>query len=162
MNVDLEETLAAMGAEYRDFALRFKNADGAAAPDVRRVRRGFFRRFAAPAAAAALAAAALSPLFTGRSGAPASAAPRASEYSLALSGGGCIDEIVDSQNADGSWGNDFLTRQNAAALRNVASCSVPYRRALRYLRSKGLRPLTDEEMRLRVSLYEKSASGDRT
>ncbi|MBQ6137808.1 MAG: hypothetical protein IJI73_10615, partial [Kiritimatiellae bacterium] len=57
--------------------------------------------------------------------------------------------ILASQRADGSWTNDFITRQNAAALRRgeSAAAKVAYRRAVRYLRSRGLSPLSDEELR---------------
>ncbi len=59
--------------------------------------------------------------------------------------------LVASQRADGSWANDYLTRQNAAALRDAggSSARLAYRRALRYLRTKGLQPLTREELRAR-------------
>ena len=62
-----------------------------------------------------------------------------------------VAAIVRTQHADGSWDNDFLTRQNAAALR-AASGDAPriaYRRAVRYLRAKGLTPLSDAELRAR-------------
>ncbi len=59
--------------------------------------------------------------------------------------------IVASQRSDGSWANDWITRQNAAALRDAQSdeMRVAYRKAVRYLRSKGLAPLTGEELRAR-------------
>lgn len=62
-----------------------------------------------------------------------------------------LSAIIASQRADGGWSNDFLTMQNAAALRNCrdAEGSVAYRRAVRYLRTRGLRPLSDEELRRR-------------
>lgn len=62
-----------------------------------------------------------------------------------------LRSIVASQRADGSWSNDFLTRQNAAALRGAtdAAALVAYKRALRYLRSRGLVPLTDAELKAR-------------
>lgn len=62
-----------------------------------------------------------------------------------------LELIVATQRADGSWTNDFLTRQNAAALRvsSDARMRVAYRRAVRYLRSKGLSPLTDAELKAR-------------
>ena len=49
-----------------------------------------------------------------------------------------IVEIIRTQRPDGSWGNDFLTVQNALALERHGETGVPYRRAKRYLRSKGL------------------------
>lgn len=51
-----------------------------------------------------------------------------------------IDEIIRTQNPDGSWQTDFLTRRNADAL---LACSSPeaklaYRKAMRNLRARGL------------------------
>jgi len=48
--------------------------------------------------------------------------------------------MIASQNADGSWQNDFLTRRNAAVL---AKCDgmearVAYKKAMRNLRAKGI------------------------
>ncbi len=72
-----------------------------------------------------------------------------------------LEAIVASQRADGSWSNDFLTRQNAAALRASGEdrMRVAYRRAVRYLRSKGLSPLTDEELRQRGKYAAKALAG---
>ena len=67
-----------------------------------------------------------------------------------------LKELVASQRADGSWDNDFLTRQNAAALRGVAVARVPYRKAVRYLKAKGLSPLTDAELRARGAFAAQS------
>ena len=60
-----------------------------------------------------------------------------------------VRSIIAAQNADGSWETVFLTRQNAAALGAVddACARVAYRRAVRYLKQKGLSPLTDSELR---------------
>ncbi len=62
-----------------------------------------------------------------------------------------LASIVTSQRADGSWQNDFLTQQNAAALRSATGCEerIAYKKAVRYLRTRGLKPLTDEELRIR-------------
>jgi len=62
-----------------------------------------------------------------------------------------LEAIVASQRCDGSWANDWLTRQNAAALRDAQTdeMRVAYRKAVRYLRSKGLAPLTGDELRER-------------
>lgn len=61
------------------------------------------------------------------------------------------DSIVRDQRADGSWANDFLTRQNAAALRNATDEEgrIAYKKAVRYLRAKGLRPLSEDELKAR-------------
>lgn len=56
-----------------------------------------------------------------------------------------IEEIKRTQKPDGSWHNDLLTRQNATALMKVDKSSLAYRKAMRYLRSKGLSPLSDSE-----------------
>ena len=60
-----------------------------------------------------------------------------------------LASIVNSQRADGSWENDFLTQQNAAALRSSTNPEerIAYKKAVRYLRARGLKPLTDEELR---------------
>ena len=72
-----------------------------------------------------------------------------------------LEAIVASQRADGSWSNDFITRQNAAALR--ASCDermrIAYCRAVRYLRSRGLSPLTDDELKVRGKYAAKVLAG---
>ena len=56
-----------------------------------------------------------------------------------------IEEIKRTQKPDGSWNNDLLTRQNATALKKVDDSSLAYRKAMRYLRSKGLSPHSDSE-----------------
>ena len=63
-----------------------------------------------------------------------------------------LDAILASQRQDGSWDNDFITCQNAAALRHGrdADSRVAYRKAVRYLKSKGLAPLSDDQLRARV------------
>ncbi|MBR2938388.1 MAG: hypothetical protein IKC15_00835, partial [Kiritimatiellae bacterium] len=54
-----------------------------------------------------------------------------------------VAEILRTQNADGSWQTDFLTRQNARLLASVDSpaASLARRRALRNLRVRGLAEL---------------------
>jgi len=62
-----------------------------------------------------------------------------------------LASILASQRPDGSWDNDFITRQNAAALRNApdANMHIAYKKAVRYLKSRGLRPLSDDELKAR-------------
>ena len=86
MTADLEETLGALGADFRDFAVRFRRADAVCASPRLSRGSGTFRMFAASAAAAAVAAAAILPVFVGKTAAPETAAPRASVYVLAFSG----------------------------------------------------------------------------
>ena len=73
-------------------------------------------------------------------------------YTLAYMGNSAKDEIIRTQNPDGSWENDFMTMQNAAALRVIDSTCIAYRKALRYLRSRGLSPITDAELRARSNI----------
>lgn len=145
MSEDLEETLAELGPKYRALVGRMRSAfpeERSASPSR---RLSPFRRFA-PAAvlAASLAVAlALSAVFSG-GGTRSCGAGR--DYLLAYGGADAVGEILRTQGADGSWKNDFITRQNAAALKGVAGAEAAYLRALRYLRAKGLRPLSDEEL----------------
>jgi ABC-type multidrug transport system fused ATPase/permease subunit len=68
------------------------------------------------------------------------------EYAFAHRGDAAVEEIIRRQRIDGSWGTDFLTRQNAAALKLVPSARSAYKKALRYLRSKGLQPMSEAEL----------------
>jgi hypothetical protein len=66
-------------------------------------------------------------------------------YRLAYSkSSDAIDRILETQAPNGSWQNDFLTQQNAAALKEHShdnnNVRIAYLRAARYLRSKGLSP----------------------
>jgi hypothetical protein len=66
----------------------------------------------------------------------------AREYQLAVvRDDRAVQEMIRTQRADGGWGSDFLTRQNAAALRLCAGedARLAYRRAARNLRLRGLR-----------------------
>ena len=51
-----------------------------------------------------------------------------------------VAEMIATQNPDGSWQNDFLTRRNAAALKdsdNLAA-QIAYKKAMRNLRARGV------------------------
>jgi hypothetical protein len=167
MNADLEKTIADLGGEYRAVVDRLAASP---TPEWRPVRvpsllkcwmstRGGFAatRLAAASLVAACAAAvafacAKAPAGDGAQVALARTAP--AQYTLAFASGDsrAVGEIVKTQLADGSWGSDWLTRQNAAALRLADPSGVAYRRALRYLRAKGLSPLTDAELRERANM----------
>jgi len=165
MNADLEKTLDELGPAYRDMVLKMK-----AAPEASPVGRPFspfgasarrpasgrvpYLVAAALAAFVALAVVVRSAFAPGGAGASAVHNP----YTLAYGGmsESAVDEMLRTQRPDGSWANDFITRQNAAALRGVASASVAYRRAVRYLRSKGLSPLSPAELRERGALAAKT------
>ena len=134
MSKDLEETLDEMGPEYRAVVARLRAAyeDAGEATAGRGLRIGGW-----------LVAASL--LFLLGMGVffwviPGSRAVRASlaraphEYVMS------VEEMIASQNADGSWQNDFLTRRNAEALRvcSTPAARIAYKKALRNLRSKGV------------------------
>lgn len=147
MTKDLEETLAELGPGYREVVDRLRSCQAPAQMP---------RRFAPmPYLAAASVAAALAGIACVYALRPAdgeSAARRA--YTAAyVRDDAALESIVESQLADGSWANDFLTRQNAAALRCAAGrrAAIAYKKAARYLKSKGLKPLTEEELALRAA-----------
>ena len=51
-----------------------------------------------------------------------------------------ISEMIATQNPDGSWKNDFLTRRNAAALKACGdpAARIAYKKAARNLRLRGI------------------------
>ena len=140
MTRDLEETLTELGPAYRDVVSRLQAAY-APAPVSRPPRRDVFRRAACLAAAMLLLVLGVAALFVARRPAGPEPAYGGSEYRLAFTRGeGAIAEMIRTQNADGSWKNDFLTRQNAEALRHCSSLEahVAYKKALRNLRFRGI------------------------
>jgi hypothetical protein len=151
MSRDLEETLAELGPEYRTVVDRLRAAYPdveVAAPRRRRVvRRPFFAAAASAAGLLAAASVALALFFCAPHDRRSAEGAFTGVYSLAYSGD--VESLLRTQRADGSWDNDFLTRQNAAALRfakGLEGADVAYRRAVRYLRTKGLSPLSDAEL----------------
>ena len=171
MNADLEKTVGELGPGYRDVVARLR-----AAREVEPARFGIKDRapgraatwcgarspFSYLAAASLVAALALAVLYVMPRGGGAAAEVPLTVYTVAYAPTEeALEAIVASQRADGSWSNDFLTRQNAAALRASGEdrMRVAYRRAVRYLRSKGLSPLTDEELRQRGEYAAKTLTG---
>lgn len=168
MNADLENQLNEMGFAYRAVVDRLlvvavpdavQSDDG---PETSRLGRVVRRAVGYLVAAGVLMLIGLGVVFQAKTIRDAetraaavriAAAPRI--YTLAYAGdAAAVDEIVRSQRSDGSWANDFLTEQNAAVLRTAGTgagkaVTVAYRRAVRYLRSRGLRPLSDAELRKR-------------
>lgn len=168
MNADLEQQLNEMGLAYRAVVDRLlvaavpdavRSGEGAGLSRLGRVMR---RATGYLVAAGVLALVGLGVVFQAKAVRDAetradavrvAAAPRI--YTLAYAGdAAAVDEIVRTQRSDGSWANDFLTEQNAAVLRAAGAGAgkagtVAYRRAVRYLRSRGLRPLSDAELRKR-------------
>ena len=165
MNGDLESTLNELGPEYRDVVARLKIArevepSGARVFPLPRVE---WRRHVGYLVAASLfVALGLSIFMQDAANAPRSPYEAARIYTVAYAPTEeALEVIVASQRADGSWTNDFITRQNAAALRvsDDARMKIAYRRAVRYLRSKGLSPLTDEELKLRGEYAARALAG---
>ena len=147
MTKDLEETLAGLGPGYRAVVDRLT---AGATVEPRSGRRALAlpppasaaRRAPLLAAAALLAVLAIGTVFFrggGHDVPPAVHAAR--EYRLAeIHDGLAVEEMIRTQNADGSWRNDFLTRRNAEALARCphAGAKVAYKKAMRNLRVRGL------------------------
>ena len=148
MTKDLEETLAVMGPAYRAVVDRLINGAEASPRPGRRAlafppRRQAFSRLPLRAAAALLILLGLGLVFLRREFRPATAPTpgAAREYRLADTPGiEAVEEMIRTQNADGSWQNDFLTRRNAAALAHseLVEARVAYKKAMRNLRVRGL------------------------
>ncbi len=154
MSRDLEEQLNELGPEYREVVSRLRAAyrpleverpAGAAHPArivgwsaaylvaaSLLVLVGLVAIFRAKGPRAVEAAA---PVYTVR------VTDAASAYRLAeIRNDAAVKEMIRTQNPDGSWRNDFLTRRNAAALANCrdADACIAYKKAMRNLRSRGL------------------------
>ena len=135
MNRDLEEQLNEMGPEYRAVALRLRAAREAQGAGKREKGKGKREWLVA---ASLLIIAGLSAIFiqsnnrTIEQSSNPQFAPR--EYRASVS------EMIATQNPDGSWQNDFLTRRNAEALKLCGdpAAQVAYRKAVRNLRVRGV------------------------
>lgn len=141
MTKDLEETLQELGFEYRAVVGRLRAAYEPPCGSVAKARRrsrfvGAFGLGAAGLAASLLVALAMGVVF--RPSAHSVRTPTAAnEYALAQSrSAAAVAEMIRTQNPDGSWKTDYLTRQNAAALRLCASgeAQLAYKKAMRNLR----------------------------
>ena len=146
MNRDLEEQLDELGPAYRAVVARLR-AGREAEPAGRGARsssgtrsssNSSFSRQAYLVAASLLVAVALGVFFSQSVNPPISQSvnsPRAPrEYVMT------VPEMLATQNPDGSWQNDFLTRRNAEALRLCAGeeARIAYKKAMRNLRVRGL------------------------
>ena len=132
MSRDLEEQLSEMGPEYRAVVLRLRAA---------REEQGI--RDQGSGIRGWLVAASLF-LLVGLGIFFATSRPRnlvtsqpaygAHEYQMD------VLEMIATQNPDGSWKNDFLTRRNAAALKVCGdpAAQIAYRKAVRNLRLRGI------------------------
>ena len=132
MSRDLEEQLSEMGPEYRAVVLRLR-----AAREAQGIRdqgsgiRGWL------VAASLFLLVGLGIFFaTSRPRNLVTSQPAygAHEYQMD------VLEMIATQNPDGSWKNDFLTRRNAAALKVCGDpvAQVAYKKAARNLRLRGI------------------------
>ena len=146
MTKDLEDTLVGLGPGCRAVVDRLV-AGAEAEPRPGRAAAVFPRRRTlgrAPllAAASLLVLLGTCALLLRDAERPAATTPAAArEYRLAEAcDSGAVAEMIRTQNADGSWQNDFLTQRNAAALARChgADAKVAYKKAMRNLRVRGL------------------------
>ena len=135
MSRDLEEQLDEMGPEYRAVAARLRAGCEAQNFSVFRLKSKVLRPVLAAASLSALIG--LGVLFLEqqdirRETEDESFAPR--EYRASVA------EMIATQNPDGSWKNDFLTRRNAAALKVCGdpAAQIAYKKAVRNLRLRGI------------------------
>ena len=147
MSMDLEEQLDEMGPEYRAVVMRLRMAqnagtreEGTGKRERGRGNRGWL------IAASLLVILGLGVFF--QTSHPLTLSPShlltlspshpvirgAHEYQMD------IPEIIATQNPDGSWKNDFLTRRNAAALKACGdpAARIAYKKAARNLRLRGI------------------------
>ena len=149
MSNDLEQQLDEMGPEYRAVVARLRAAQGA--EDLRRetgdARRGFaFLGSGLAHKVSCLSSQVLWPVLLAASllviagfavvfrDSPTSSVRVPREYCAS------VDEMIATQNPDGSWKNDFLTRRNAEVLKACATpaATIAYKKAMRNLRVKGV------------------------
>ena len=153
MSTDLESQLNELGPEYRAVVARLRSGREVT-PSVSRSssRVGspsayIFRLVPYLTAASLLLLMGLGVLFLACGGRETADVRRevagAREYQLAvLDSEASMREMIATQNADGSWKNDFLTRRNADTLKRWGArhpaAHVAYKKALRNLRVRGL------------------------
>ena len=132
MSRDLDVQLKEMGPEYRAVVVRLREAQGAGKREEGRGKRGWL------IAASILVILGLSAIFIQSNNRTIEQSNNSlfgpSEYRASVS------EMIATQNPDGSWKNDFLTRRNAAALKTCIdpAAQVAYKKAVRNLRVRGV------------------------
>ena len=131
MSRDLEQQLDEMGPEYRAVVARLRAGREVTTGETREDRgtRGWL------IAASLLVALALAVPRLSRLSCPSRPSARVPREYCAS-----VEEMIATQNPDGSWKNDFLTRRNAEALRGCATpaATIAYKKAMRNLRAKGV------------------------
>ena len=146
MNRDLENQLNEMGPAYRAVVARLRAGGEADSAGLIGGRRGptFIwltwnpRRLVAASLVALLGLAVFFQAVRTPQNAATSDIRAPREYRASVA------EMIATQNPDGSWTNDFLTRRNAAKLKASGdpAARIAYKKAARYLTAKGLAPLT--------------------
>ena len=139
MNRALEETLNELGPDYRAVVARLRAGREAASGSRSSGDSRSSRRAAYLVAASLLVLIGLTVVHLSQSQSQTTnhkpqtpSCPR--EYRATVA------EMIATQNPDGSWQNDFLTRRNAAALKdsdNLAA-QIAYKKAMRNLRARGV------------------------
>ena len=139
MNRDLEETLNELGPDYRAVVARLRAGREAASGSRSSGDSRSSSRTAYLVAASLLVLIGLTVVHLSQSQSQTTnhkpqtpSCPR--EYRATVA------EMIATQNPDGSWQNDFLTRRNAAALKdsdNLAA-QIAYKKAMRNLRARGV------------------------
>ena len=144
MTKDLEETLRELGDGYRPVVDRLLAAYRPQSPSVAvRPASAVGWGVALLSAAALLVFLGLGAVFRGSSPAKVytvRVTDAANEYRLAVvRDDAAVREMIRTQRPDGGWGSDFLTRQNAAVLRDCPgeAAQLAYRKAMRNLRLRG-------------------------
>ena len=140
MSRDLEDQLDEMGPEYRTIVARLRGAETAPPHETTLLWGGSVslphgRRWLV--AASLLVILGLGVFFSTShplNFSTSQPAYGAHEYQMD------VPEMIATQNPDGSWKNDFLTRRNAAALKVCGdpAAQIAYKKAMRNLRSRGV------------------------
>ena len=134
MSRDLEKQLDEMGPEYRAVVMRLRAAREAV-QGIRDQGSGIRRWLIAASLLVFLGLGVFFQTSRPLTLSPSHPAIRgAHEYQMGVA------EMIATQNPDGSWKNDFLTRRNAAALKICGdpAAQVAYKKAMRNLRSRGV------------------------
>lgn len=139
MNRDLEETLNELGPDYRAVVARLRAGREAASGSRSSSDSRSSSRAAYLVAASLLVLIGLTVVHLSQSQSQTTnhkpqtpSCPR--EYRATVA------EMIATQNPDGSWQNDFLTRRNAAALKVCGdpAARIAYKKAMRNLRARGV------------------------
>jgi len=143
MNADLEATLAELGGDYRELVVQMKAAYEPNVDATHSIRRGRIIGWSAAylVAASLLVFLGLGVVFGIGAFNKSQITTGSNEFMLAyMTNAEALDEMIRTQRPDGGWDNDFITRQNIAALSesNSDEARLAMRKAMRNLRVRGL------------------------